>query len=243
MADAQRDFNHQGLWSYLPWIFLEEEQRAKSRKRIAGHAGQRWAVFLEPSTAVDPAALEAVLAGYDAKDPWYLGRSLKDENMVIIHHYQQEPAYPLAPAGFAISASLLQLLVQNLKEHPLSSGQQIEPVWELADRLAKKLQVKITDRRDAFCSERAGGCATWVNNIDIHRSSHSLRPESVVIAVKTVSTFHDSRVKLVQDFWAGTSPVKVLFLSNEAFGAVPGAQVVDLSPEFGDMVDPKKEST
>ncbi|CAE8685236.1 unnamed protein product, partial [Polarella glacialis] len=91
MADAQRDFNHQGLWSYLPWIFLEEEQRAKSRKRIAGHAGQRWAVFLEPSTAVDPAALEAVLAGYDAKDAWYLGRSLKDENMVIIHHYQQEP--------------------------------------------------------------------------------------------------------------------------------------------------------
>ena len=30
----------------------------------------------------------------------YLGRALKDEQMSIIHHYQQEPPYPLAHAGF-----------------------------------------------------------------------------------------------------------------------------------------------
>eukprot|EP00930_Biecheleria_cincta_P057647 TRINITY_DN43547_c0_g1_i1.p1 TRINITY_DN43547_c0_g1~~TRINITY_DN43547_c0_g1_i1.p1 ORF type:complete len:528 (-),score=94.15 TRINITY_DN43547_c0_g1_i1:49-1581(-) len=247
MADAENEFLHKGLWSYLPWIWQSEQRLAatagKKQRRKAGSAsGQRWVVFLEPATGVDAKALEALLSGYDAKESVYLGHALKDEQMCIIHHYQQEPAYPLGHAGFALSGGALKRLVQDLEAKPITGGQQIEPVWELADRL-HKIGVNITDRKDAFCRSYKDGCSSWVRDLDPFRSSWSLRPKDVLISVKTVGKFHQERIPLLQEFWASQSPVEVVHLSNEAYDALPGVKVVDLSKEFGDMVDPAKEST
>ncbi|CAJ1339800.1 unnamed protein product, partial [Effrenium voratum] len=106
MNEAEEEFQHHGLWSYIPWIWHSEKQRGHARRKAG--AGQRWAVFLEAATMVDPEALRNLLASYDAKEVWYLGRALKDDQMSIIHHYQQEPSYPLAHSGFALSGGLLK---------------------------------------------------------------------------------------------------------------------------------------
>eukprot|EP00435_Cladocopium_sp_Y103_P071331 s265_g37.t1 len=127
------ELRHGGLWSYFPWIWLSEKNRLKSKRSTRGG---RWLVFLEASTMVAPKVLEQLLSAYDAREAWYLGRALKDEQMSIIHHYQQEPPYPLAHAGFALSGGLLRKLILDLEEKPLGGGQQIEPVWELASRLS-----------------------------------------------------------------------------------------------------------
>eukprot|EP00439_Symbiodinium_sp_Y106_P025472 s437_g3.t1 len=258
MAEAEKEFRHQGLWSFLPWIWQSEQKRKGSGrgKRQAG-GSQRWTVFAEPATMVDPGRLEAILASYDAKEPWYLGHGLTDDQMSIVHHYQQEPAYPLGHSAFALSEALLKKLVKDLEEKPIGGGQQIEPIWELANRLSK-LGVHITDRKDAFCLRKAAGCATWARDLDSYRPSMGLSPKDVVIAVKTVGKFHRPRIPLLKEgrfdessgvvgfssgFWADDSPSDVLYLSNQGDDDRLGAKIVDLSQEFGDMVDPSKEST
>ncbi|CAJ1361453.1 unnamed protein product [Effrenium voratum] len=103
--------------------------------------------------------------------------------------------------------------------------------------------------KDAFCAQFGPGCSTWVRRLDVFRSSFQLKAEQVVIAVKTVEKFHSVRLPLLREFWTDDSEVEVLFLSNtgaplrsEAAGG-GDSKVVDLSKEFGDMVDPSKEST
>ncbi|CAK9042170.1 unnamed protein product, partial [Durusdinium trenchii] len=205
-----QELKHSGLWSYFPWIWQTEKKRFGKRS-----AGERWVVFLEAATMVDPKALELLLAQYDAREPWYLGRSLQDDQMSIIHHYQQEPAYPLVHAGFALSGGLLKKLLKDLEEKPVGSGQQIEPVWELASRLGLLTQT---------------GPETEIDR----------DPWECVIAVKTVDKFHPIRLPLLKEFWADESIVQVLYMSNT--GSSAGAKIIDLSVDFGDMVDPKKES-
>ncbi|CAK9063707.1 3-glucosyltransferase (Beta3Glc-T) (Beta 3-glucosyltransferase) (Beta-3-glycosyltransferase-like) [Durusdinium trenchii] len=244
-----QELKHSGLWSYFPWIWQTEKKRFGKRS-----AGERWVVFLEAATMVDPKALELLLAQYDAREPWYLGRSLQDDQMSIIHHYQQEPAYPLVHAGFALSGGLLKKLLKDLEEKPVGSGQQIEPVWELASRLGLltqtgpeteidrdpgKMGIFIT-HHEGFCREPRPHCATWVRPLDRFRATQGLRPEEVVIAVKTVDKFHPIRLPLLKEFWADESIVQVLYMSNT--GSSAGAKIIDLSVDFGDMVDPKKES-
>ena len=96
MKEAEEELEHQGLWSFLPWIWLSEKKRASKRS-----ANERWVLFLEPATMVKPRMLERLLSGFDARESWYLGRALHDDRMSIIHHYQQEPPYALAHSGFA----------------------------------------------------------------------------------------------------------------------------------------------
>lgn len=195
---------------------------------------------------VDVVKLGALLQSYDARSAVYLGRALRDETSSILHSYSDEPPYPLAHAGFAVSGGLLQRLVHDLGERPLGTGphhpQQIEPVFELAQWISS-LGVKLSDRADVLCTERKVNCATWVTQRRNHRRSWGLAPQDVVIGVKTVSKFHASRIQHVHDFWGSSSSAEVLYLSNEGFSGVPGATVVDLSPEFGSLVDPEKEST
>lgn len=64
----------------------------------------------------------------------------------------------------------------------------------------------------------------------------------LIIAVKTVGGFHDSRLPILHELWGSASPVEVVYLSNESYADLRGANVVDLSPEYGEKVDPSKES-
>merc|ERR1712113_1164163 len=104
-----------------------------------------------------------------------------------------------------------------------------------------------TDVSKSFCIEHAQDCATWVTNQFDQRPSLGLQPEDVVIAVKTVEKFHETRIPLVHMFWGKASKAEVLYLSNAAYKGFElrrtGAPFVDLSVEFGSMVDPAKEST
>lgn len=239
MADAERELGHSGLWTYTPWIFQLEQQAQRARRRLAG--GQRWLVFLEPATMVDPGTLSELLGGYDAREQVYLGHELRDQSSSIIHHYSQGPPFPHAHAGFAISGALALRLARELREKPLGGNQQIEPVWELA-KWIKDLGVGLTDRRDALCTARGAGCATWVSQSP--RASWRLQPSDVVIGVKAVAKFHAARIPLVHQFWGAGSSAEVLYLSNAAFDGAPAtARVVDLAPEFGELVDPAREST
>lgn len=244
---AQKDgFIHRGLWSYLPWIFKHEAEFGAT-----GADRQRWVIFLESHTKVDLKALEAVLASYNASQSHYIGRQLVDAEHSIIHHYNVDVKYPHLHAGFALSGGLLAKIAARLLEKPLGGNQQIEPVWELAKYILD-LHTTIEDRSDVFCAERRDGCATWIlqrEEIDRHRRLQSLSPSEVVITVKTVGKFHAERLPILQATWAARSTVKVLFLSNEEWDKserpsdLRKAKVVDLSLEFGDLVDPAKEST
>jgi len=244
MSSMERKFGHRGLWSYKPWIFQLHKQLQRARRRVLG--GQRWFVFVEPTTAVDAQRLAALLEAYDSREALYIGRALRDETSSILHSYSQEPAYPLVHAGFALSGALLGRLARDLQARPLGGQphhpQQIEPVFELAQWIAG-LGVRLTDESGALCAARSPGCATWATQRRSHRGSWGLGAQDVVIGVKTVGKFHGTRIQHVHDFWAASSRAEVLYLSNEAFTGVPGATVIDLSPEFGSLVDPAKEST
>eukprot|EP00435_Cladocopium_sp_Y103_P026219 s77_g6.t1 len=107
-------------------------------------------------------------------------------------------------------------------------------------RFPCKMGIAITDHR-GFCLEAAVGCATWARSLDAFRPSMGLRAAEVVIAVKTVEKFHSVRLPLLKEFWTDDSAVEVLYLSNTKSGN-DLADIIDLSLEFGDMVDPSKES-
>lgn len=162
--------------------------------------------------------------------------------MSIIHHYSTEPKYPQSHCGFALSGGLLQRLMSDLQTNPLRSQQTIEPVWELA-KWIQGVQVDISDRRDTFCAEEAEHCATWVRDTDAHRDFGNLSPAEVVIGVKTVEKFHESRIPLIREFWGKASLAEVVYLSNKPFSGETSATHVDLSVEFGDAVDPAREAT
>jgi len=237
LPDAEREAQHSGFWAYKPWLHHFERQLSQGD---AGRVPPDWVVFVETSTAVDPQQLQQLLAQYDEKEPQYIGRAIKDEVSSILHHYSTETVYPLAHAGFALSWALVQRLARHLEQHPLGQSQQIEPVWELAKWIAGT-GVELSNRSDALCSAPRAGCATWVSHWP--RASRPLLAEDVVIAVKTVGHFHWSRIPILHEAWGAGSSVEVLYLSNKAFSGVATAQVIDLSGEFGDMVDPNREST
>lgn len=240
MHEAQEQFQHMGLWSLKPWLYFVEKLYSSQRKRSRG--SQRWVVFLEPATRINSTRLGEVLSSQDSKDPLLLGRKHVDAQPSIIHHFRTDLAFPFSHSGFAISAGLLKRFVQDLEDKPLGGSQQIEPVFELT-MWAERMGTKLDDHSSAFCAEWRPHCATWVVDRDQHRKRHGLRPEDVVIGVKAVEKFHESRIPVVHKQWARSSPSEVLYLTNAPFlGAPPGAQIVDLSPEFGDAVDPKKES-
>eukprot|EP00929_Paragymnodinium_shiwhaense_P025376 TRINITY_DN15362_c0_g1_i3.p1 TRINITY_DN15362_c0_g1~~TRINITY_DN15362_c0_g1_i3.p1 ORF type:complete len:505 (-),score=84.30 TRINITY_DN15362_c0_g1_i3:19-1533(-) len=247
MLDVEKEFHHNGLWTYVPWIYLTESKWQSQKRRTLG--GQRWLVFLEPSTSVNFRRLAEALAKHDAKKPLFLGHSIKDTESTIIHHYSTEPPYPHVHAGFALSSGLLKMLWKDLEKNPLGGNQQIEPVWELAkwiktgDKGGERQGVALTDMKDVFCLSKKAGCATWPISRDEHRMSFGLRPADVLIAVKTVSTLQGARIPLIHEFWASSSEAEVIYLSNEGYDGVKGANVINLTPEFGDMVDPAKEST
>lgn len=241
MHEAEVDFGHSGLWTYKPWIYWTERKIRKMRKKRPVLT-QRWLVFVEPATMVDFNALEQLLSTHDAREPHFLGRKLVDSEYSIVHHYSIEPPYPHAHAGFAISAALAKKLLRDLAENPLGFGQQIEPVWELASQI-NGLGVKLLDKSDEFCTNREEDCSTWIVRRQRQPFQAELSRQDIVIAVKTVSKFHASRLPLVHELWSATSPAEVLFLSNQAVPKVAGIRVVDLTPEFGEAVDPSREST
>jgi hypothetical protein len=250
MADVEKSTGHSGMWTLKPWIaYLARSEaslpKQRKRRREVGRGGQRWFVFLEPRSRVDPTMLSEVLADYDAREPLFIGRALRDFESSIVHHYSTEPPYPLIHAGAVLSVALVQMLAAQLKKNPHGGGhgQQIEPVWELAKWILHDNKIPLTNRSDAFCRDFKAGCATWVSKRESQQFSFGLSPKEVVIGVKTVGGLHDSRIPLVHEVWGASSPAEVLFLSNESYAGVPGANVIDLSPEFGRKVDPSVEST
>jgi len=200
--------------------------------------------FLESASAIDAKELRAALATHDARTPIFLGHSIVDTESSIVHHYDSNTHYPLALSGFALSWALVGKLARELEATPLGSNQQIEPVFELAKWIqGPSIKVPLTHFPSAFCTERAAGCATWVRSRDAFRPSFGLGPDMVTIAVKTVGALHKKRIPVLNELWGKSSTAEVLYLSNETFTEIKGVQVVDLSPEFGDAVNPAVEST
>lgn len=238
MSEAARELQHSGLWTYIPWLFQLEEKRRLSRNRFWG---QRWYVFMEPETVVSPESLKSMLAEFDSKDDVFLGHALLDEEASIIHHYNTEVAYPHVLLGFALSGSLVSHLAQELRKNPLKNTQQIEPVWELSKWINASRGVQITDKPDAFCTRQHPSCSTWIS--PPRGQTRPLAADNLSIAVKTVQLFHRTRLRMIHDFWAKRCGTEVLYLSNSPFDELSGVRVVDLSPEFGDLVDPQIEST
>lgn len=240
MADAERELAHRGLWTYKPWLFLHERNMVPQGRNCS--EVQCWILFFEPATSLNASALILLLDQYDARRAVYIGRSLLDRESSRIHHYQTEPPYPQAHAGFALSGGLVAQVVKHLEDNALGNNQQIEPVWELASMI-KSLGVDLTDRSDALCIVPASGCSTWVQRGGRINFNGPFAPRDVVIGVKTVEKNHETRIPLVHRVWGSSSVVEVLYLTNTMFTGEPGARTVDLSVEFGDAVDPKKEAT
>lgn len=228
---------HRGLWTYKPWIWNVAHEREATKR------GQEWFVFLEPTTMVSAKQLRRVLSNYDSRKPYYIGRGLTDTERSIVHHYSTSPSYANVRSGFALSAGAVEALADDMKAKPLGSGQQIEPVWELAKMLEMVAGTKITSLPSSFCLDPRGDCATWLVPRMSHRTSFGLKHQDVVIAVKTVDKFHPSRIPVIHDTWGKDSPIDVLYMSNAPDKDGLGVTIVDLSKEFGDAVDPAKEAT
>lgn len=231
-----------GLWNTLSWIVLHDK-KVRSRKNKAGKKlpwGCRWVVVIEPTTVVDLPRLVTRLAGYDFNKPLFLGHLLEDTGRAHDHRYQLGQPYPLPQAGFALSAGLIRRLLEDVQQNRWAD-QVLDPTWELAARI-RGVGVELED--DAvFCTELTKpSCVTSVQQPLPPSTDQVLGSGDVVIAVKTVSHNHANRLPILHELWANSTLVDVVYMSNAGFDGIAGAQVVDLSPEFGAAVDPAVEA-
>ncbi len=90
-----------GLWALLPLFTVISE--------LGDDKLTSWYVFVNPETRVDHGMLSwAVLAGKEAAEAHFIAHVLKDTERSITHHYALGVQFPFLPAGFVVSAGLLE---------------------------------------------------------------------------------------------------------------------------------------
>ena len=79
----------------------------------------KWFAFLHDTTEVELELFKAIPAKYTTDYEIFVGHSLVDKEISIIHHFDSSKlAYPDFKAGFLLSRKLLETLAKHLEDNP-----------------------------------------------------------------------------------------------------------------------------
>ncbi|CAN9511621.1 unnamed protein product [Ophioblennius macclurei] len=215
---------NEGDWSILP--LLPQFSRSFGKN-------SSWIVFLEEETKVNLLVLVRVLARFDKKQEWFLGKPLRDEESTIIHHYAfaENPSvfkYPDFAAAWALSVPLVARLADKVREEPLKSDFTIDLKHEVAlyiwdDGKGPHLTAVpelCTDPEDSPQAER---CATSLSTAPPSCGA-PVSADQIFVAVKTCRKFHQERVPVIKKTWEKDA----VFLEYYSDHADPDIPTVDL---------------
>ncbi|XP_031768342.2 beta-1,3-glucosyltransferase isoform X1 [Galleria mellonella] len=194
----------------------------------------RWALFIEPHTAVRCRNLFKALDAADKQeDVMWIGYPLSDEEPTIIHHFafyedlEEEGGfvYPNFASGFAMRMQLVYSFLKQIEggERKLEADFSIDPAFELAKLVyggAHNPGPLLTPDL-SFCVVSGDNCATYPRQFDICGSA--IPEESIYFAVKTWSGFHSTRAKVVKKTW-GKHVSNLLFYSDKPDPSLPAIE-------------------
>jgi len=223
------------IFPLLPFI-LKKWGLSNAKSSSTSSSSKSWVFFLQDNTVVD---LRQLLLALNQRDPAkhpFLGRPLVDQRPTIIHHYAfhqnvEQFWYPDFASGFFLSMPLIKELVPRwTKEKKDHFDFAIDPKHELAKFIWNDENGLSLQKMDELCGGRnlSTSCATLYNG-DIPScrptgkqtnddaadpANEDNGPNSdvadVVVAVKTFSGFHSTRVPVVK-----STLEKEILISNE----------------------------
>ncbi|KAJ2953033.1 hypothetical protein O0L34_g7424 [Tuta absoluta] len=220
---THEDFKIPGSWTIVPLL--------RPLLNLYKGSDVRWALFIEPHTAVRYDKLvEGLAAQHEQEDTKWIGYPLSDDAPTIIHHFamfedlEEEGGflYPNFASGFAMKLELMDTLLNQIQrgERKLNEEFSIDPSYELA-----KLIYGDSDNPGpllvgdlSFCIVSADNCATYPRQFDICGSAIAER--SIFFAVKTWSGFHNTRAKVVRKTW-GRHVTNLMFYSDKTDPTLP----------------------
>ena len=186
-----------GSWTILP--FLQQQYHVIYRAK--------WIFICEDSTRVNLSKIASFLSVEDHSKPQYLGRCMRDEEPVIIHHFGPRTTdlstfdYPLFASGVILSKSLVRYIATfDLGDKPIPQTT-IDIQHEIAVLIYVKLKVRLGCVK-RFCVENKEFCMSWVDleqNTGCHKEQFNL--EDLSIAVKTHAGNYNTRIPIVQNTW------------------------------------------
>ncbi|XP_073943631.1 beta-1,3-glucosyltransferase-like isoform X2 [Choristoneura fumiferana] len=212
-----------GGWTIIPLL----------RPLIDKYEGSdvRWVMFVESHTAVRcEKLLEALAAADNDKDIEWIGYPLSDDEPTIIHHFaiyeelEEEGGfvYPNFACGFAMRMNLIKTLIDRIAsgQHALEADFSIDPAYELAQLVygGRDDPGPLLTADPSFCIVSGDNCATYPRQFDTCGSP--IPEESVLFAVKTWSSFHATRARVVKKTW-GRHVTNLLFFSDQTDPSLP----------------------
>ncbi|XP_037325427.2 beta 3-glucosyltransferase a [Pungitius pungitius] len=193
--------NHEGDWSILPLLPNLSYSFGKNSS---------WIVFLEEETNVKLTKLVEVLAKFNKKNEWFLGKPLHDEESTIIHHYAfaENPSvfkYPDFAAAWAVSTPLVVRLANKVKNEPLKSDFTIDLKHEVALYIWDNGNGPPLTAVPELCTEPEDSqetrhCATTLRT-EPAPCGEPVNKEDIFVAVKTCKKFHNKRVPVIKKTW------------------------------------------
>ncbi|KAL8614023.1 hypothetical protein ACOMHN_023258 [Nucella lapillus] len=212
-----------GAWTLFPLMADLSEM----------YQDKRWILVCEEETRLDVLHLPHFLQQHDDTKEPFLGRALRDEQAVIIHHFafHEDPsvfAYPDFGAGLALSLSLVHRLVAKLAEgldHKMNFA--IDPKHEFAKFLLDHLDVRLKPVCELCGAETSSAqcqCVAWQPTPFPTHCGEAVRQDDLFVAVKTCSLFHKDRVPVVKATW-GRETELIEYYSD---GVDPSIPTIDL---------------
>lgn len=217
-----------GAWTFFPLIEV-----LASHMRVEEDI--EWVAILEENTRVDLRNLNIAVEKYrlDAiGESLFLGRGIRDSGSTIVHHFDHEELlYPDTESGIFLSRKLVLELDQELKnkEHGefFPKDFNIDPAYEFAKYLYRNGNGVSLTHIDEICTKKISDkkCFTFSKQeTSCLKSSQVPEMKSVLdvslVAVKTCSKFHSTRVKVVQDTWGPLVP-DIEYVSDEVDPSLP----------------------
>ncbi|XP_076435134.1 beta-1,3-glucosyltransferase-like [Babylonia areolata] len=187
-----------GAWTLFP-LFADLAGKYKDK---------RWLIVCEEETRMDVLRFPQFLQQHDEAEEPFLGRALRDQQSVIIHHFafHEDPssfAYPDFGAGVAFSMSLVKRMADKIAKG-LEQNFAIDPKHELAKFLMDDLHVRLTPVCELCGAKESTDqcqCVTWQPTTFPMHCGDPVDKEDLFVAVKTCSQYHKDRVPVVKATW------------------------------------------
>ncbi|GMR59628.1 hypothetical protein PMAYCL1PPCAC_29823, partial [Pristionchus mayeri] len=227
---SHRDFGggswgHHAVWPLIPRI-------------TARFPSLRWLVVMETESRMNGLRLRRRLRQGEKEGEEkeiFIGRTLVDEQPVIIHHFYGFDnqhgdvfQYPDFAAGVLLSGRLVRRLGEGLER---KKGVQftIDGKHEFARLVEELTAVTLTSEMDHFCHSPGGSnCLIWFEQqTGTRQGCRERRPldhSSLLVGVKTYSGFHRTRVVVTKRTW-GKNVRNILYYSDVEDPYIPSTRV------------------
>lgn len=231
-AEVEESIAYSG-WTIFPLLEIMNIQ-------LEAESAVEWIALLNENTDVDLRNLNEAVEKYKLKpveDPIFLGRSLKDEDSTIVHHFdsfeRSGVLFPDLESGIFLSRKLVLDLVEKLKGDEMSTNSlfpfdfNIDASYEFAKFLYDNGEGVSLTHLDEICAKKSSSikCITSIRqDFSCAKLADQQKMKDVLqdsfIAVKTCSQFHESRLSVVKKTWSPLIP-NIEFFSEVADDKIP----------------------